>query len=209
VTDYSNDIHSRLITTGADGISYGDTFWDDIRVPLTASRAGGAKIPGFSVFLTNGAGSQGVYVNWFDAGLEEELFFAVQLPHNYKHGTDLHPHVHWVPKSGGALNAVVNWGLEYTIQQIGSTYGNTTIISSNAHIPAADTTLVASRHYLTGMGTISGSSINSVSAMLIGRIFRDATGALGTDDYADDAGALEFDLHYEIDYPGSRDEYTK
>ena len=53
------------------------------------------------------------------------------------------------------------------------------------------------------------SAIDGVSAMLIGRVFRDATGAGGTDDYGADAILLEIDFHYEIDGFGSRDEYIK
>lgn len=51
--------------------------------------------------------------------------------------------------------------------------------------------------------------VNTVSSMLACRLFRDATGAGGTDDLDNDAGVLEFDFHYEIDTMGSRSEYLK
>ena len=160
------------------------------------------------MFRNNGAGSQGVFLWWFDKAAEEELYFAVQLPHSYKLGTDIHPHIHWVPKANGAAGKVVSWGLEYTIALQGVTFPNTLIISANAHLPA-DASLVASRHYYTEFGEINGAGITTLSAMIVGRIFRDATGALKTDDYDNDAGALEIDFHFEIDRPGSRSENLK
>jgi hypothetical protein len=45
--------------------------------------------------------------------------------------------------------------------------------------------------------------------MLVCRLFRDAAGVGGTDDYDDDAGLLEIDFHYEIDTIGSRTETAK
>lgn len=199
---------TSIITSGDNGINYQDTFWDDLRVPLDAIKLGGVKDPNYLLFKDNGSGSTGTFAYWFDASAEEEMFFTVQLPHNYKLETDLHPHVHWVPKTDGSAGQVVNWGLEYTIANHGEVFGLSNIISGNAHHPVVDP-VVAYTHYLTEVGTISGASIDSISTMIVCRVFRDATGALGTDDYADDAALLEIDLHYEIDYPGSRSEYIK
>ena len=98
--------------------------------------------------------------------------------------------------------------LEYTWVDIGTTFGNTNIISNNVHTPA-DSSLVAGRHYLTEIGDISGSGKTNVSSMLVCRVFRDAGGTLKTDDYGDLAGLLEIDFHYERDSDGSREEYIK
>lgn len=195
---------SKPPTTGV----YGNSYWDDIRVPITAVKTGGSKDPDFTKVLDNGSGSQGVFTYLFDKSTEEEIYFMVQLPHNYKYGTALHAHIHFMPVANGAVDAVVNWAIEYSWSEIGSTYGNTTIASGNSHVPA-DASLVADRHYLTEMAEISGAGIDSVSSMLICRAYRDATGGLGTDDYDNDAALLEVDFHYEIDAAGSRQEYIK
>jgi hypothetical protein len=65
----------------------------------------------------------------------------------------------------------------------------------------------ANRHIITPIGTITGTGKN-LSSMLVCRLYRDATGSLATDDYSDDAGLLEIDFHYQIERPGSRDEYS-
>lgn len=178
------------------------TVWDDLRVAAVAAKLGGVKDPGFTVFLTNGAGSQGVFLYWFDAAVEEELYFAVQLPHSYKEGTNITPHVHWVPKTNGAVGEVVSWGLEYAWANNGVTFGNTTIIYTNTHNPA-DNPLVASRQYKSFFAAIAGAG-KTISSMLVCRLFRDATATGLTDSYTDDAGLLEIDFHYEQDTVGSR-----
>lgn len=183
------------------------TVWDDLRVPMTATKTGGSKDPGFSVAFTNGAGSQGVFTYFFDDTTEEELFFAVQLPHGWKEGTSILPHIHWFPKIDGAANATVSWGMEYTWANVDGTIGNTGIIYTNT-TTAGDATLVASKHYMSAFSAITASG-KTISSMLLCRLFRDATGAGLTDDYTGDAGLLEIDFHYEADTIGSRAATTK
>ena len=199
------DDHSTVLSD--EGIELLDTVWDDLRVNAYSTKLGGSKDPDFAKILDNGSGSQGVFAYLFDDSTEEEVYFAVQIPHCYKFGTDLKPHVHWTPVANGGAGEKVSWGLEYSIQEIGATFPNTMIIYGDTSVP--DETLVADRHYLTELTTIDGSAIDSVSAMLICRLFRDAGGTGGTDSYGDDVALLEFDLHFEIDSMGSKDEYTK
>ena len=178
------------------------TVWEDMRVPVTATNRGGSKDPTFSVFKDNGGGSQGVFLDWFSASSEQELYFACQFSHAYKLGSTIYPHVHWVPAASGT-NKHVSWGLEYTWVDTGATYGNTAIIYGDT--PSDGTVnLVAGRSYLTNLTAIVGSGISGVSSMLVGRVFRDATGAGGTDDLAATAGLMEIDFHYEVDTIGSR-----
>ena len=186
--------------------------WDDLRVPVTSTTLGGTKDPGFSVYKTNGSGSQGVFLYFFDNNTEEELYFTMQIPHCYKFGTDLSPHLHMIVPSTGAAGQFVRWGLEYTIASIGDSFSNTNIIYSDASTAttatsSGDSTLIADKHYLVSFPNIDGSAITSVSTMLLCRLFRDATD--GTDDYPNDAGLLEFDCHFQIDTLGSRLEYIK
>jgi hypothetical protein len=182
------------------------TVWEDLRVPMTSTKLGGTKDPGFTVFKTTG-GSQGAFLYWFDNGTEEELYFACQIPHSYKQGSDIYPHIHWIPSSTGTSGQKVSWGLEYTWSNVGSIFGNTNIIYANVTFPA-DATLIASKHYMTALPTISGSG-KTISSMLVCRLFRDATGAGATDSYAADAGLLEIDFHFELDTMGSKTETAK
>lgn len=189
--------------------------YDDIRVPLERGALAGGNNPTFTKFKDNGAGSAGVFAYSFSdqaiAGNEEELFFSVQLPHNYKEGTDLKPHIHWTPAVSGAADQFVKWGLEYTIANMNGTFGNTGIITSDASsastaTTSGDSTLTAGKGYLTEIGTISGSGVQ-ISAMLICRVFRNSSHA--DDDLAQAAFGFEVDFHHQIDTLGSRQLYAK
>lgn len=199
-----NSIHIK----GNDAITLDDTVWNDLKVPINAVKLEGSKDPDYAKAFDNGSGSQGVFVYFFDDSAEEEVYFVMQIPHDYKYETDLHPHVHWFPKSNGNPAEVVSWGIEYCWKEIGSNYTTTRLIYGNVHTPA-DASLVANRHYLSELTVISGTGIDTVSSMLICRLFRDATGAGATDDYGADVGLLEVDFHYQIDTIGSRTEYAK
>lgn len=187
---------NKLITTYFPA----EPVWDDIRVPVTATKAGGSKDPGFEKLKDNGSGSQGVFTYMFSPTAEEELYFSVQVPHNYKYGTNFHPHVHWAPTTTNTGDVV--WGLEYTLAEISGTLGNTTIIYGT---DAGDGT--AYKHQLVDLTEIDGSAIDSVSMMMICRVFRNA--AATEDTYTGDAALLEIDFHYEIDSLGSDTEYAK
>lgn len=184
-----------------------DTVWDDIRVPVLSTKAGGTKDPDFVKVLDTGSGSQGVFTYLFNSSTEEELYFMVQVPHAWKFESDLHAHVHWMPTANGTSGQKVSWGLEYSVAKIGTTFPSTDIIYGNNHIPSE--TLIANRHYLTEIGIIDMAGIDSVSCMILCRLFRDASGTGSTDDYTSDAALIEVDFHYEIDAMGSEDEYIK
>lgn len=175
------------------------TAWDDLRVPVNATNIGSANDPNFAQVLTNGSGSQGVYTYLFSASAEEELFFSVQLPHAWKEGTDIEPHVHWFPTTTNT--GTVRWGLEYTWASVNGTFGNTTIIYVN---DAADGT--AFKHQLADFAAISATG-QTLSSMLMCRIFREAGNVADT--YTGDVGLLEIDFHHRIDSLGSLSEYVK
>lgn len=200
ITNFPNGIATDFIT-------FTDTVWDDLRVPVLTTKLGGTKDPDLTKVFDNGSGSQGVFTYLFDKTTEEELYFVVQLPHGWKYETSLHPHVHWFPVANGSAGQKVSWGLEYTICSLGSIFGNTTIIYADTPYNGP-TSLVANTHYLTEFPAISMTGIVSVSSMVLCRIFRDATGVGGTDDYDNDAALIEIDFHYESDRIGSDNEYS-
>jgi len=180
------------------------TVFEDLLVPVTSTTRGGSNDPAFLVYKTNGAGSQGVFTYWFSSSSEQELYFVVQMPHAWKEGSDIFPHVHWLVTSDlGANN--VEWALEYTWVNIGNTFGNTSIIS--AYTPIAPVLPVtANKHVLTELPPMTGAG-NTISSMLLCRVFRKVSSP--NDTYPSSAALLQIDFHYEIDALGSRSEYAK
>ena len=206
----NNAASDLILSTGtAKTLELETPVWNDLRVPALSVKVPTSGNPGFSQFKDNGAGSTGVFLYWFDPTAEEEVYFVAQLPHSYKQGTDIEPHVHWVSAdTAPASGTDVCWGLEYTWANVNGTFGNTTIIYGDEQSNGSGETITVDKHYLTDLGTITGTSKN-ISSMLVCRLFRDATGAGGTDDYDDDAGLLEIDFHFQIDTIGSRTETAK
>lgn len=168
--------------------------WEDLRVPMTSTKLGGSKDPGFALFKDNGSASQGVFAYLFDKTSEEELYFSVQLPHAWQAGTALEPHVHWCPIDTDAGTVV--WGLEYTWASMGAAFGVTTIIKNTAQAAGG----VAYMHKLADLGSMSGTG-KDISSMIVCRIFRD----VASDNYNNDAALLEVDFHYRTDTPGGSD----
>jgi hypothetical protein len=210
-------INSNLVVE-ADGTMRMDgaaTVFNDLNVFPDATTKSGSNQPTMSKFQGNG-GSQGVFLWMFASETEQELYFTIQLPHSYKVGTPIFPHVHWTAPGGGLValsgspqGTNVVWGLEYTIMKVGGVFGSTTIITSNNVIPAI-TTLSAgggiNQHLITYFAPIDGSAFE-ISTVLVCRLFRQVSNT--SDTYNNSIGLLGMDFHYESDTQGSRTEYTK
>lgn len=181
------------------------TVWDDLRFASLALKAPASGNPGLAKLRSNTTGtSQGVFLYWFDASSEEELYFAAQMPHAWA-GTPIHPHVHWTPAAN--TTGTVCWGLEYTWAGITGSFPGTQLIYNNMPYTGEDV-IKQYQHYLTELPAITGSSVG-LSSMLVCRIFRSATGVGKADSCPQDAGLLEIDFHYEMNSIGSNQEYVK
>lgn len=173
----------------------GPVAWDDLRFPATViNPQGGASDPDRNT-------NTGLLL--FDSGVTELVFLAAQLPHQYKEGSDLSPHVHWM-KTTSATGSVY-WQLEYKWVRIGEVMDAswTTIASYTPTVSDSDT---ANKHAITPFSSISGTN-TQISDMLIMKLSR--IGGDTNDTYGDDAELLEFDIHYEIDHYGSIGAFDK
>lgn len=191
--------HTKFETDGTVMFEGNATVWDDLRVSVDngSSSATLGYMPG------DNAGGQIWY--FLNAKALETLTFQVQLPHSYKEGTNIYPHIHWTPRVSGSGN--VEWNLDYTWVN----YDATTPLA----FPATTTSTVVATgpftlrtHLITSLasGGLDGTG-KKVSSILICRIWRNSGNTADT--YADDAGLLSLDFHYQIDTVGSRAEYVK
>lgn len=189
---------SNYSTFEADGtlVFYGNaTVWEDLRISLN-TRYSGNTTPDLDPF----AGSSSLLEYTFDGGSQmEEIFFEVQLPHSWAEGTTIKPHVHWSPRTAGTGNVV--WQFEYTWSNFLGTYPTPTTITVTQ---AADGTAYKSQ--IAAFPDITDAT-KKISSLLMCRLFRDPSHT--SDTYAGDAYLLGFDIHYEINTVGSRQEYTK
>jgi len=178
------------------------TRWNDLRVEPVV-RTTGVKAPTFTAYKTN------VYLYDFDDAVlasEKEVFFTVQLPHDWKEGSTIYPHVHWIPRTAGTAGHVALWVMDFTMADIGSAFGATTQISGTTLVGGGAIT-TADAHLITPLASI-GMSGQNISTVLVCRLYRHSSDA--SDTYTGTAGLLYVDFHYEIDtIGGSKEEYTK
>jgi hypothetical protein len=177
------------------------TQYEDLRIAGSAVRTG-ATAPTVAAFGPSGA----LYALRFDSGQHDEVFFEIQMPHSWKEGTNIYPHVHWTPVSATAGNVV--WELDYSWANINGTFGAPTTITSDP-TAAGGTAWVHKLSVLKdggGNAYIDGTGM-TLSSMLVCRLHRNA--GAGSDTLAAGVNFLEFDIHYEVDSFGSNSEYIK
>jgi len=196
---------SALNWNGNTGMLTVDRQWDDLRTPANAIKITGAlNLPVWDVFLPNpGPGTQ---LLWFDNS--DQVFFNIQMPHDWWEGTTIYPHVHWVPVNGAAGNVV--WYFEYTWANIDAVFPATTTVDFlDAAAGTANTHQIATHSIAGAQVSIAGTG-HTISSMLVCRLYRDAGGpAPAPDTYKALAGLLEFDIHYQKDSFGSVTEFGK
>lgn len=170
--------------------------YDDLRIPGSSARTG-ASAPDLIAF----AGSSTLRIDSFHGTgtAIQEVHFSAQMPHSWKEGSVVYPHIHWTPVSAAAGN--VKWGLEYTVANVNETLPATTTLTV-----VTPTAGVAWRHQVSGFGAIDMTG-KKLSAMFHCRLFRDPADAQDT--YTDYASFLEFDFHFLQDAIGSSQQFVK
>jgi hypothetical protein len=168
------------------------TVWDDLRFPASAVRVNPATLkPDFDE--TNIGYS-------FDAAARETLLIIAQMPHSWKMGSDIVPHVHWQPLSDAT--GKVYWEMAYKWTNINGVeaagWATVNILSLAAGATGT--------HQIASFGNVSGAdkTLSSIISIKLARV-----GNAATDTHASEALLKEFDIHYEIDTLGSREEYVK
>lgn len=130
---------------------------------------------------------------------DHELFFEAQMPHAYRPGTLIKPHVHWCKTTAAAGD--VNWGLEFTWTNVGGSIGSTTIVKNTV---ANVATPGNKQHVVTNLADVSGPTKRESSIFLC-RIFREQSSA--EDTYPDNAALLSVDIHFENEKLGTGPEF--
>lgn len=176
------------------------TRWDDLKIPMNATNRGSSNQPEWLLYRDNG--TQGIWLWSFSKNVEEELYFVVQMPHEWKEGSEIFPHIHWTTDVG--LTGNVKWALEYTWANVGDQFSvPTTISSSTITVGDANT---AYNHNLTALPSITATG-KTLSSMILCRVYRD--GDHSDDTFEDEVLIMELDFHYQIDSDGSNEQYSK
>lgn len=178
------------------------TVWDDLRVGLDKGSS--------SASMAYIYGSSGPQIYFFKNTGLDAMSFTVQLPHSWKAGSTIYPHLHWLPKNNDAnASHQVIWNFDYTWVNYNTTTPEVFPAITTISIPTSGP-FIANTHLITPL-TIGNVGLDAtgktVSSLLICRIWRNSS-AIG-DNYSSDCGAISLDFHYEMDTFGSRSEYSK
>jgi len=172
------------------------SVWDDLRFPASSVKIAGTKVPTLTAYKGGqilAFSDQAVEAN------EEQITFIAQLPHTYKQGSSIHPHVHWVGEDNTAGN--VRWKFTYSWANINTAFP----AESPLYIDAAN--METDVHNINYFDLISGDG-KQISSILICSLTRNSSHANDTFT-GKSAYLLEVDIHYEIDSNGSNTELLK
>lgn len=169
-------------------------YWEDMRFPAAAIQLNPAT--------THPALDTAVPGRLYRDGNTDTQIIIAQIPHAWREGTTLLPHVHW-QKTTSAVGNVV-WQLSYQWAPIGADLEEAIVLS--AFTPSVSDGNTANRHALTRLGNIPAAN-KQISDMLLMKLSR--LGTNENDTYAASARLIEFDIHYQVSSPGSRQEFIK
>jgi len=167
------------------------TVWDDLMFPSTQVRQGATTKPDFDIDT--------LALMFPQNDSTEIAYIVVQMPHRWKEGTTVYPHVHWLQSQ----DDTADFAMQYKWFNIEEAFP-TTWQWYRMNLPEASYEPGTKMQQLNeGSGGISGSG-KSISSIILIRLKR-----LYGDGYPNDAAMLQFDIHYEIDSFGSNTELSK
>jgi len=179
--------------------SFAPDTWDDLRMPLETVKVGSAAPPDYEVFR----GDLKAYA--FDDSRDEFVHFALQMPHRWKFGTSIRPHLHIGFPAATVNGETVRFELQYSVQSPqGGTFASQTQIGALYTIDTANAYDAQYGHTFLSLPPIDMTG-HTASAMILCRLFRDVS----EDDYAQDVSVFEFDVHFLSDSLGTVEELTR
>ena len=178
--------------------STGLTQWDDLRFPSQGINPPGG-VSDADVEATTG-------LLLFASNATELVAGVAQLPHAWREGSTIRPHVHWQKTTSAAGG--VYWRLDYELVNNGETaamdYG--TSLGTGSVVGGTPDTDTANKVLISSFGGIDMKDYR-ISCLLLWKLYRVHDNA--SDTYGADARLIEFDIHYELDSFGSEKEFIK
>lgn len=176
---------------------YGDATVHNDVPPTGVSIGSGANAPSFSAYN----GNMRAY-EFVGSALTKEISMVFQMPHSYKEGSSVEPHLHlYIPND--ATGGVIRFGCEYTWVNLDGAEPATTTIYATLTVAAG---AGAQGNKLFDFATITGTG-KTISSLLACRFFRDPTNAADT--FGSSVWLKSADCHVEMDSLGSQTETVK
>ena len=178
----------EAVERGLEDAAYG-LRWDDLRFPASTVRVGGTG--------TATEGTDGTLI--FAGNADQVIQGIAQMPHAWKQGSAIRPHIHLQFKTSAALNT--RWKLTWDIANVNDDFGVTT---------GDDTITVANAQNVNKHAIASFAEID-MTGFKWSCVIKWTLTRLASSDAADNdtnaANLIEFDIHYQSDGRGSIPEY--
>jgi len=178
----------RDMKEGLDNQPKVNVVWDDLKAPATVLRQGATTKPDFD------ATNMGLLFPQNDPA--EIAYSILQFPHAYKEGSNIKPHIHFTQ----SVADEPVFKIDYRWYNVGDDAGGVfTTLTSNGF---SQTWTSGDLANIATFPEIEGTSMK-LSSIFEVRIYRDDNVVSG------DVLVKEFDIHYQIDSNGSRQEFVK
>lgn len=143
--------------------------------------------------------STGVYSYLLPNNQTRQIGFSVQLPHAWKAGSSVVPHIHYAPSNANTSNATLT--LDYWVRSFGSAISVANTQTITASITPSGAPFA---HQIGSFGAVPMTG-NTVSCIFGGKITRDG----GADAFTGDMYILSVDLHILREKMGAWVAYTE
>jgi hypothetical protein len=165
------------------------TMWDDLTFSATNSKRGALDKPDFD--YTN----LGLLFPQNDAS--EKIYISAQMPHAWSTGTMVMPHVHYIQTAV----STVTWKMDYAAYGIGQSTKTFTTLTAGATTFAY--TAGNYMHQIAAFPSVTLPVGSGISTQIDIIVYRQDNTNIG------DVLFKQFDIHYQKDTDGSREEYIK
>jgi len=192
--------NAQIRTLTVDDLSYTDSYFDDLRFQAGGFNPAGSTAPA-TVNTTTGLLD-------FSGTADNIMGGVAQMPHCWKQGTALSPHLHLIFPTSASANT--RWKLEHSVANISEDFGglgDTVITYTPLTVITVANPQNVMRHVVAEFGDIDMTG-KTMSCCVLWKLTRLAASD-AADNHTSAVSLIEFDLHYEIDRPGSREEYVK
>lgn len=176
------------------------TCWDDQQVTI-----GGVRLPSSGVNPPTWTAYKGSQVLAFTGSStvtpDNIIYFTMQLTHQYKYGSDIYFHIHYVPENNTA--GTIRWNFTHSFATVNSAFPSATTVTVEEATPE-----VTDQHTVAALATIDGSTIHASSGIFLCSLERESSHANDTYDNLD-IYLVGLDAHVEKDSVGSTNVFTK
>lgn len=182
--------YAQIAADGSVTLSGNATAWEDIRIPLIQTKQGSTDKP---LYVADSGAFR------YIADSTEILSGSVEIPHNWKVGSNLHPHIHYLQTSAADTG---HFSLKWKWHALGN--GGMDGSWHYTTLSSRELTYTSGHFQQLLEGLAMDATGKGLSSIIVYQLKRQNSGGGLTNMYVFNLG-----FHYEVDSFGSRQEIIK